>query len=74
MSYTYVLMDVSKRTWNEIAEQLKTAGYAQAFHEEDGVTVLDMHGIALRAEESLFLRAARVSQQPQRRRGRRRGK
>lgn len=48
MSYTYVILQVSNRTYREIHEKLEKADYHQAFHEqgEHGV-VIDMHGIAL---------------------------
>ena len=48
MTYTYAILNVSPRTYTEIAERLKAAGYQSAFQEEgdDGV-VIDMHGIAL---------------------------
>lgn len=53
MTYTYVLMDVSPTTYEEIKKKLLDAGYQHALHEDrhgDGV-VLDMHGIALRLDK-----------------------
>ena len=52
MTYTYVLMEISKSAYNEIAGKLRSAGYNQAFHLSDsrGDVVLDMHGIALAVE------------------------
>ena len=50
MSRTYVLMQVSPATYNEIAQKLRDAGYDHALHLDDGhgnATALDMHGIAL---------------------------
>ena len=46
MTYTYAIMEVSRATFDEIAEKLRAAGYDHAFH--DGDATLDMHGIALR--------------------------
>ena len=43
MTYTFATMDVSKKTYDEIAGKLREAGYDHAF--VDGA--LDMHGIAL---------------------------
>ena len=49
MTYTYALLEVSKATYDEIAEKLKAAGYGHAFHQSaDGDrTAIDMHGLAL---------------------------
>ena len=52
MTYTYALLPVSQRTYDEIAEKLRDAGYDQAFQEDTSLTslngqVIDMHGIAL---------------------------
>lgn len=48
-TYTYVLMDVSESTFNEIHKKLKDAGYDHAINQGDSREglVLDMHGIAL---------------------------
>lgn len=43
MTYTYVEMPVSEKTYQEIRHNLVTAGYFQAIHGQ----ALDMHGIAL---------------------------
>ena len=43
---TFVEMEVSKRTFDEIAGKLREAGYHHAFLDDPG-TVIDMHGIAL---------------------------
>lgn len=51
MTYSYVIMGVSESAYNEVKAKLKDAGYEHAIHEEDGKTVLDMHGIALGLEE-----------------------
>jgi hypothetical protein len=49
-TYTYALLDVSAAAYREIREKLEAAGYQHALHEDDGVIVLDMHGVALRQE------------------------
>lgn len=52
MSHTYVLMTVSKATYDEVAAKMKEAGYDHVFHDEkdeDGV-LIDMHGIALKLD------------------------
>jgi hypothetical protein len=48
VSYTYVEMEVSAATFEEVAAKLRDAGYDHAFN--DGA--LDMRGIALRAAVS----------------------
>jgi len=52
MTYTYVLMDVSESTYQEIKQKLEAAGYDHALHASDDSreVVLDMHGIALRLD------------------------
>ena len=45
MTYSYAILDVSPGTFDEIAEKLRAAGYDHAFDRD----VIDMHGIALRA-------------------------
>lgn len=54
MTHTYVFMQVSKRTYEEIKKKLLDAGYDQALQEdsERGI-VLDMHGIALAKGEGI---------------------
>ena len=49
MTYTYVILEVSREVFNEIANKLRTADYHHAFNNEG--TVIDMHGIALREKE-----------------------
>lgn len=46
-THTYAILEVSEQAYREIRERLKAAGYAHAFHEDDGREVIDMHGIAL---------------------------
>jgi hypothetical protein len=47
VTYTYAILDVSPAAWNEIAEKLRAVGYHHVFDRD----VMDMHGIALRAEK-----------------------
>jgi len=52
VTHTYAILDVSPELYTEVREKLEAAGYQHAFHDrEDGGPVIDMHGIALRAEE-----------------------
>ena len=54
MTYTYAILEVSRAAYDEIAAKLRAAEYYHVFHDHDvtvGV-VIDMHGIALRAEAS----------------------
>lgn len=44
-THTFVTLEVSEETYNEIYEKLAKAEYHQAFLEND--TLIDMHGIAL---------------------------
>lgn len=46
-TYTYVTLEVSESTYNEISDKLRAAQYDHCF---DGETI-DMHGIALELEE-----------------------
>ena len=50
MTYTYVILEISKPAYDEIAKKLKDAGYDQVFHEQGGEVVIDMHGIAVKSE------------------------
>lgn len=43
-THTYVTMEVTQSTWNEIATKMRDAEYDQAFMENDEI---DMHGIAV---------------------------
>lgn len=47
MTYTYVIINVSKSTYEEIATKLDEAGYDHAI-DDDGT--LNMHGLALVCE------------------------
>ena len=53
MRHTYAILEVSPPTFEEIHDRLEKAGYSDAFHEEDmsseneGRSLIDMHGLAL---------------------------
>lgn len=49
-THTYAVLDVSPEAYAEIRDKLANAGYANQFHDHDGHEVIDMHGIAIRAE------------------------
>ena len=46
-TYTYVILEVSSKAYQEIRTKLIEAGYGHALHEEDS-EVIDMHGIVLK--------------------------
>ena len=46
-THTFVTLEVSKETFEEIAKKLITADYLHTFHETEGGRVIDMHGIGL---------------------------
>jgi hypothetical protein len=48
MTHTYAVLEISREAFDEIAAKLQAAGYQHAFHKDDGETVVDMHGIALK--------------------------
>ena len=50
MTYTYVILEISKAAYVEIKDKLHKAGYDHTFHEDEGRIVIDMAGIALAAE------------------------
>jgi hypothetical protein len=52
MTHTYALLDISADAFVEIWGKLEAAGYSAQFHDEGDTFVIDMHGLALRAEES----------------------
>ena len=60
MSYIHAVLDVSHRTYLEIASKLNSAGYDIAFQMQDNRVVINMHGIALRSEPATELEAQRV--------------
>lgn len=47
-TYTYVILEVSPDTYDEIYNKLKKAQYDQSFHVDSGSVLIDMHGIALK--------------------------
>lgn len=49
-THTYVILELSPSAYQEIFDKLKEAGYDHAFHEDEGVTVIDMQGIAVAKE------------------------
>ena len=52
-THTYVILELSQSSYNEIHGKLKAAGYEHAFNEHDGRPVVDMHGIAVAADPAL---------------------
>lgn len=50
MTYTYAILDVSPAFYEEVRSKLDSTGYQHAFHQRPEGEVIDMHGIALRAE------------------------
>jgi len=46
-THTYVVLELSPAAFGEIKEKLEAAGYQHAFDENDGRTIIDMHGIAV---------------------------
>jgi len=46
-TYTYVVLPVSRETYDEIFHALQEACYDHAIHNDNGRVVIDMHGIAL---------------------------
>lgn len=51
MTYTYAILPVSRAAFEEIAAKLRAAGYDHVFHEDEGGTIIDLHGVAIQAEE-----------------------
>jgi hypothetical protein len=51
-TYTYVLLELSPAAYAEIRAKLLAAGYQHAFDTDAGREVIDMHGIAVQAEEA----------------------
>ena len=47
-THTYVELEISRAAWDEIAGQLRAAGYGHAFVDEE---TIDMSGIAVKPEE-----------------------
>lgn len=51
MTRTFALLEVAPSMFDEVRAKLEGAGYDHAFHEHDGRSVIDMHGLALVAGE-----------------------
>ena len=49
MTYTYAILPVSRKVFEEIRDKLTAAGYSDQIVEND--TVIDMHGLALQEEK-----------------------
>lgn len=47
VTHTFVIMDLATPAFNEILAKMREAGWDHAIMEEDGRTVIDMHGIAV---------------------------
>jgi hypothetical protein len=48
MTRTYAVLEISKRSFAEIQDKLRKAGYQDQFHRDDKyAVVIDMHGIAV---------------------------
>ena len=52
MTYTYAVLEISASAYAEIRAKLDAAGYGHAFYDDGDGEVIDMHGIAVRAEEA----------------------
>jgi hypothetical protein len=50
-THTYAILDISAAAYREIHDALRVAGYADQFSIDDGREIIDMHGIAVRAED-----------------------
>lgn len=50
MTYTYAELAISQAAYSEIRNKLEAAGYQHAFHQDRDGELIDMHGIAVRAE------------------------
>lgn len=51
-THTYSILPVSQSAFDEMRTKLEAAGYGDAIHDEDGKPVIDMHGLAVQAEDS----------------------
>lgn len=54
MTHTYAELEVSRATYDEIAQKLRAAGYDHAFIPERGrdTPTIDMHGIGVIVERT----------------------
>lgn len=50
MTHTYAILEVSQKVFDEIKHRLKQVDYHHTFGTDDGAPIIDMHGIALKAE------------------------
>lgn len=50
VTHTYAILKISAAAYKEIADKLRAAGYHENFDKDDGAEVIDMHGIAIKAE------------------------
>ena len=46
-TYTYAVLRVSERVYDEIRKKLREAGYEDQFHYDGHEEVIDMHGLAI---------------------------
>lgn len=46
-THTFVILELSPAAYEEIKTKLEAAGYQDAFIEQDGRTVIDLHGISV---------------------------
>ncbi len=60
MTHTYAILEVSESAWSEVSSKLKDAGHAHALL--DGL--IDMHGIALKAEPLPTISDESISETP----------
>jgi len=47
-THTFAILTVSRHAWDEIKASLERHGYEHAFVDDDGGTLIDMHGVALK--------------------------
>lgn len=50
-TYTFVVLEVTQSTFNEIQNKLQIAEYDHCFSKVDGKVTIDMQGIALQVED-----------------------
>jgi hypothetical protein len=50
MTHTYAILEISKSAFDEIQEKMEAAEYQDQFSKDDGAPIIDMHGIAIKAE------------------------
>ncbi len=48
-THTYAILEVSPEAFEEIRAKLEEVGHQVQFHEDDGESLIDMHGIALKS-------------------------